>query len=364
MKMIKILFKRAAISFLLIGLNVATVNAVQVDNLYQGQVSVPSQSSQSRQQAVRDAFRQVLVKIAGSESVASNSTLSSALRRPDNYLSQFSYAQQDRQTYLVADFDPDKINLLLQKAQVGIWGKHRPLITVWFAQEQGNRRAIIADSSPEPIVNTFKEQSGMYGLPVNFPLMDLTDAMEVSTGDVWGRFQQPLAQASGRYHSEAIVVVRLSDNSLLESSKRTSDSQLKAIDWTLFVNGTRSSMRYEGSDSEELVSKVVNGIAQSLYQQNSYSVSVEANHSTQIEILNVDSMATFKEVKEFLESLTQVSNVQLVSVQGANMLFNLSLLSSESAIKQALKLEGKLVEGNDPLVRGQSEQISRFIWKG
>ncbi|WP_394174198.1 DUF2066 domain-containing protein [Thalassotalea litorea] len=342
----------------------ATVNAVQVDDLYQGQVSVPSQSSQSRQQAVRDAFRQVLVKIAGSESVASSSTLASALRRPDNYLSQFSYAQQERQTYLIADFDQDKVNLLLQKAQVGIWGKHRPLITVWFIEEQGNRRSIIADSSPEPVVANFKEQASMYGLPVNFPLMDLTDAMEVSSGDVWGRFQQPLTQASTRYNSEAIVVVRLSDNSLLDSAKKQADSQAKAIDWTLFVNGRRASMRYEGNDNTELVTQAVNGIAQSLYEQNSYSVSTEANNFTKIEILNVDSMSTFKDVKTFLESLTQVSSVQLVSVQGSTMLFNLSLLSSEAAIKQALKLEGKLVEGSDPLERGQSEQISRFIWKG
>lgn len=362
--MIKNLYKRVAVSLLLVGLSAGTSQAVQVDNLYQGQVSVPSQSSQSRNEAVRSAFRQVLVKIAGSESVASNATLISALRRPNNYLSQYSYTQQDRQVYLVANFDQDKVNLLLQKAQVGIWGKHRPLITVWLIEENGNRRSIIADSSPEPMVTAFKRQASTYGLPVNFPLMDLTDAMEVSTGDVWGRFQRPLTEASSRYNSEAIVVIRLSDSSLVDRQSREANSDAKVLDWTLFVNGGRSSRRYQGTDKDALLENAASGIAQSLYQQNSYSVSAQANNSTQIEILNVDSMSTFKEVKEFLQSLTQVSSVQLVSVEGPVMLFNLSLLSSEAAIKQALRLEGKLVEGTDPLERDQSEQVSRFIWKG
>ncbi|TKB44370.1 DUF2066 domain-containing protein [Thalassotalea mangrovi] len=364
MKMIKILCKRVAMGLVAVGLNITAANAVQVDNLYQGQVSVPSQSAQSRQQAVGSAFRQVLVKIAGSESVASNSTLATALRRPDNYLSQYSYTQQDRQIYLLADFDQDKVNLLLQKAEVGIWGKHRPLITVWLVEEQGNQRNIIADSSAETLLEDLKKQAAIYGLPINFPLMDLTDAMEVSSADVWGRFQQPLEKASQRYGSEAIAVVRLSDSSLLDNAEKGGNTQLKAIDWTLFVNGNRTAMRYKGSDNEDLIASAVGGIAQSLYQQNSYSVTAQANHSTQIEIVNVDSMAAFKQVKEFLDSLTQVASVQVVSVKGETILFNLSLLSSEAAVRQALKLEGKLIESNDPLAPESEVQVSQFIWKG
>ena len=59
------------------------------------------------------------------------------------------------------------------------------------------------------------------------PLMDLTDANQLTTSDVWGRFQQPIKEASSRYLAEAIVVMRISNSSLLTDTILIIYEQLK-----------------------------------------------------------------------------------------------------------------------------------------
>ena len=50
------------------------------------------------------------------------------------------------------------------------------------------------------------------GLPLSFPLMDLTDRTTISIYDVWGRFVQSLTQASHRYSVDNVIGARVYKN--------------------------------------------------------------------------------------------------------------------------------------------------------
>ncbi|HHH39763.1 MAG TPA: DUF2066 domain-containing protein, partial [Sedimenticola sp.] len=65
--------------------------AVQVAGLYQAEVPVAGQSAEQRNQAIRAAFAQVLVKVSGRPGIAARKELAAALGNAARYVQQYSY---------------------------------------------------------------------------------------------------------------------------------------------------------------------------------------------------------------------------------------------------------------------------------
>ena len=57
-----------------------------------------------------------------------------------------------------------------------------------------------------------KQTAKERGVPLSLPLMDLTDNVNISTYDVWGRFVEPLRKASTRYGVDNIIGARVYRN--------------------------------------------------------------------------------------------------------------------------------------------------------
>ncbi|WNC67074.1 DUF2066 domain-containing protein [Thalassotalea nanhaiensis] len=367
MKRIKLSPVSAIHTFLLIVVMAFPALAIEVNDLYQAQVLVDNTST-GKQKAAKRAFKQVLVKLAGADFVGSNEQIKNALAKPNNYLSQFSYEQVDDETFLLARFEHDKINQLLQKAKASIWGKYRPLITIWMVEENGIERTIVDDSTLE-LKTLITDTANNRGLPVNFPLMDLTDSMSISVSDVWGRFPETLQQASSRYLAEAVVVIRVSNSTLLEEPDINTCGQVcktyqYSADWQYMSQGEIIQSKVNADDKNQVIELAINDLAEHLHHNNAYVFSTEQQGQLDIEIANVNSMQAFVSVSEFLTNLTLVSDVKLISVTGEKMLFRLNILASAEAIKQSLKLEQKLSENQDPLAIVNEDAVISFMWKG
>ncbi|TRX56998.1 DUF2066 domain-containing protein [Thalassomonas sp. M1454] len=343
----------------------STAFAIEVDDLYQAKIKVESQASSDRNKAQQQAFKQVLIKLAGKETVYNNEVITKALNRPNNYINQFSYSLQESDTYLVASFEAGKVNKLLQSAQAKIWGKHRPLSTVWVIDEQGQQRTIIGDLSSHPINQTIKESAQANGLPINFPLMDLSDSMNVSMADVWGKFESNLLQASERYLAESIIIMRVSNSTLLPVDCND-ECKSFALDWQFQLNDEIITGSYQGDDKQQLVSKAVNDIANKLHQSFSYTFNEEGGNFLDVKIINVANLTEFIEISDFFTNMTLVEDVQLIKVSGENMIFRLNVVADKNAIMQALKLEQNLVENSlltDSELQSE-ESLMSFTWKG
>lgn len=341
--------------------------AIEVNDLYQAQVLVDSTPS-GKQKAAKKAFKQVLVKLAGAEFVQTNEQIKLALAKPNNYLSQFSYEQLENETLLLARFEQDKINQLLQNANASVWGKYRPLTTVWMVDENGIERNIVDDSTLK-LKKLVTDTANNRGLPVNFPLMDLTDAMNISVSDIWGRFPDTLQQASSRYLAEAVVVIRVSNSTLLEEPDintcgRVCQKYPYSADWQYMSQGEVIQGKVSGDEKNQVIDLAVNDLAEHLHNNNAYVFNTEQQGQLDIEIANVNSMQAFVSVSEFLTNLTLVSDVKLISVFGEKMLFRLNILADPKAIKQTLKLEQKLSENHDPLGIINEDATISFVWKG
>ena len=378
------MFKTLIVLFLVVTslLSFAPIEAVEVKDLYQASVPINSRNNADRAIALREALAAVMVKIGGNKSVLNNQILKKSLNDYDIYLNQYHYQLKtisvaepaiDNQTkvkqlYLFASFNEDKINQLFQQANLAIWGSLRPQVLLWLVSEDEMGRTVISSSTDSDLsvkVNDFSDQRG---LPIIMPLMDLTDANEISLSDIWGRFEKPVIQASSRYLAEAIVVMRISNSSLLSSKSKaniktkpsncgvlcaqeTLAEQNHILDWSLLglnLNGVKntSNQQYQGNDRKKLLEQALADITKLFSEY--YALSSTSNNEFLIEVANIDSLITYVDVFDFLTNLSSVKSVSLVHVQGSSRRFNLQLMGSTEAFVTSLTLNKKLQQIIEP----------------
>lgn len=188
----------------------ASLQATQVIETNVAQTPVADQSQSSQDKAVKAAFERVMVKMSGNRDVLDNPGVRAAMRTPQAYLRSYRYAYEGEQTYYVAEFDKPKLNDLLQRESLPLWGERRPETIIWLAiEDDSGERSILDESAAHPLHEVLRSKAKQRGLPLSLPLMDLTDSATISIYDVWGRFVQPLSTASSRYGVDNVIGARV-----------------------------------------------------------------------------------------------------------------------------------------------------------
>ena len=351
-------------------LNSISLFAGEVKDLYSAKVVVASQSENDRSQALKQAMRAVLVKVGGHISVLSDPQVKSQLRSANLFVSNYQYERIGDTTFLKAQFQATKINNLFVAANLSLWGSLRPQVIVWFVNEQGLSREIIAASSLSEFHQVIADFSRQRGLPIVLPLVDLIDLNKLASAEVWGRFLEPISKASERYLADVIVTIRLSNSSLLPTELLATNCELLcqpvyALDWSIIsaVNGEllqEFSAQYQGTEPKALLLSALNEITNKMYA--TYALSTDSSKEYTIDVANIDSLREYVEVNNFLQSLTSVRAVTLVSASASQRRFSLSLFGSEQALLASLKLNGNLKQYKDPLASVNPEDIPVFYW--
>lgn len=345
------------------------VSAIEVENLYSAKVPVASQSLSDRNQALKNALRAILVKVGGKE--IEHPVISQAIKNYNSYVTQYQYIRNDNKTLLNVAFDEAKINRLFTESNLALWGRLRPQVMVWLIEENGFERRIVSSTANSYLPSIIDDFSQLRGLPLVMPIMDLTDLTALTISDVWGRFSQPVAQASARYMAEAVVVIRVSNSSLVNTEDDTADCTLckkhsLAVDWSLMTdaqseNAQVFSEQYLGDDVNVLLIKALSDITDIIYQQ--YALSTTNSNELEIDVANISSLANLMAVSDFISELSAVQSVQLVSVKGTTHRFKISLIGSQQALFASLKLSEQLNRYIDPLAaREVADQVPVFYW--
>ncbi len=359
-------------------------HSVEVKGLYQFSIEVESQNKIVRQQALKKALRGVIVKVGGDANILIHDVFKNALVNANLYVTQYRYEYKKTLLMLNASFDAEKVNKLFKKANFPLWGSLRPQVLLWLITEQGLSRTIISSSVKSMLtqqINTFSRERG---LPVLLPLMDLTDTVQLHVSDIWGRFEQPIREASLRYMPEAIVVMRIYNSSLPLSgtqvgnegdSKEVFDCGLLCqqteserssyiLDWSLITKRQKFSQQYLGISQKELLAEGLSDITKVIYQH--YALSTSTKNNYVVDVVNIDSLSTYTHVFEFLSNLSAVQSVRLVSAKGTVMRFNLSLLGTEDIFLASLKLNKQLKQFIDPLAafnQTSDDIVPIFYWE-
>ena len=348
----------------------ANLAALEVNDLYQANVVVDSQAREQREQAIKKALQDVFLKIGGKKSVLTHDVLQKAQKKASRYVSQYRYQRKDEELSLVVSFDENKVNQLFKEANLALWGSLRPQVLLWLIDEQGISRNIVASDADNIIPSTINDFSIERGLPIVMPLMDLTDNEQVLLSDFWGYFPEQILQASQRYFADTIVVMRVSDSTLVVDADNNEATQTstntacgllceknelvtpKVLDWRVFTQGVLYTQQYEGVDKISLIGQGLSDITELIYQ--SYALSTTAENDFVIEVKNVTSLANDMQLFNFLKDLSAVKAVTLISAQGDVRQFKLDLIGSKASFLASLKLNNKLTQHLDNLLDGFS----------
>lgn len=337
--------------------------ALEVNDLYQANVVVDTQDRIQREQAIKQALQGVFLKVGGKKSVLSHEVLKKAQQMASRYVSQYRYQRIDSQLSLIVSFNEEKVNQLFKEANLPLWGSLRPQVLLWLIDEQGVNRSIVGSSADSIIPTSVNEFSTQRGLPIVMPLMDLTDSTQVVLSDFWGYFPEQIQQASLRYFADTIVVMRVSDSSLVDVNENTVQSNAlddvscgllceqqelvipKVLDWRVFTQGTHYTKKYQGVNKISLIDQGLSDITELIYH--SYALLASAESDFVIEVNNVTSLTSDIQLFDFLKALSAVNAVTLISAQGDVRQYKLDLIGSKASFLASLKLNDKLTQQFD-----------------
>ncbi|WP_232616322.1 DUF2066 domain-containing protein [Photobacterium carnosum] len=321
-------------ALLFLAVLVLPVQAATVNDLYRTQVTLIGSDQQADQAAREQGLANVLVKISGNTDILNNATIKTAITNSGRYVSQLGYSQVDGQRAINLSFDKNQIKQLLIKSKASIWKEQRPNILVWMVDNDGQQRNILWDQSTNALVNDTKQAADSRGLPLTFPVGDITDETAVNASDLWGGFIDPIAVASTRYHADGLLLVK---------AQQQPDGNV-SLNWQFYpqqpskiataevqpITGTTSGTLAQSSN------KMINQVTD--YLANKYAVVLGgvAGGKVNIEVDNIQSTENFFALEKMLNGLTTVNSANAMRIKGDSVIFQLNLQGSEQAFHQEI----------------------------
>lgn len=301
-------------------------------DLYTIQVPVDQSEPDWREQAYRRALSQVLVRVTGQRDAVSDPALQALFEDPSRLVQ--GYRRGADQTLWVT-FDGRAIAARLREAGRAVWGSERPVTLLWLAVDRGGgeRELIGAEEGPAAAANGTEDDPDRFlrqrvedvararGLPVVWPLLDAEDRGRVAFSDVWGGFEQPVLEASGRYGANSILLGRIDADGF----------QLPR--WTWYFGGEQRSWR---ASVEDALHRVGDLMAAQLA-----AVGDERATSVRLTVTGVTDLAAYADVSRYLSSVSIVRDVRLEQLGDNALTYRLELLGASERLGRVLRLSGR-----------------------
>ena len=325
---------------LLLNAGLASVSrADDIPGLYETEISVSTQDVKERRAALTAGMRQVLLRVSGRSIVLTITAIEEALSRPTRYVERYRYRNREgtdgaQEKVLWVRFDEKAINKLLRDNRMPVWGRTRPAVLVWMVVDDRQSRILLGNNVSHPAKAFISEQARLRGIPLRWPMLDLSDRASITTSDVWGSFEDTIIKASRRYQTEAILVGRV---------YRTYGGSWN-VRWTLYDHGHREDWNARAETLVETLIPGVDRMAGILAQRFAQVETGEQNKAVLVQVYGVKTLAAYNKTLKYLSQLAVVTDVQPQTVFPDNVIFRLNSRNGRLAVSQAIALGHTLVE--------------------
>ncbi len=347
----RVIAAKSSLTLLVLLLVVAQkLDAVTLENLYQAEVLSESQSDAQRRIDASEGLSQVLTRVSGRSDILQNPVIVAALKTPEQYYSEFSYARVEagndeaaalpqpgldplpaetpRQVMRIR-FAPSLIAKILREADLPVWGSNRPSVLSWMAIDDESGRQVLGEANPSLFAKSLNQAARARGVPLLLPLWDLEDSRGVSSSEIWGRFLGRIEAASKRYSPDKILVFR---------AESEFSNQWRG-DWSLGEGGQWRSGTVYGESQAQLATALVGVLASVLSEQ--YAVT-STRSEVRLTVEGITEIQDYAEVSRYLEGLTQVMSVQPIRILTDMVEFKLRSEGEVQQIIDVIALDRKL----------------------
>ncbi len=310
---------------------------VAVDGLYQVEKPVSSQNAAERTRVMSAALVEVLVRLAGSDPISSQPSLTRALATAGRYVQQYNYqetevigetGQLQSQLMLRIIFDADRLRALLEQSGLAVWGKARPVTLLWLALEQGGTRSILADGQQSEIHSVIEDQATRRGVPLILPLMDLEDQSTIQLADVWGGFDDSVRKASRRYGADTVVVGRLWRDRSGGWAGR----------WSLYLPDQDLHWQIASTQLKAALGDGMDGIADTMISRYALLLGDAEAQAVDVVVSPVSGLDSYARLARFFNNLDPVADVELVSMQADQVRYRLTVRGGPRILVQSLSI--------------------------
>jgi hypothetical protein len=319
----------AALSLgLLLILAVGPARAATVSGLYEAQVPAAGEDTASRNQAIGEALRHVLVKVTGRAPAPGAAEL---LPQAARYVQEYRYhrdqsADGETQTNLWVRFDKTGLDRVLRDRGLPLWGNSRPGVLVWLAMERAGRRELAGNQTPEAAA--VLSYGADRGLPVQLPLMDLEDQGQLTPADLWSDYAPAVRQASARYHQPLILSGRL----------RQVAPDLWSTRWTLYEEEGAETFEVKAEDASGAIRSAIGQVAELLSGRYAPAGGHDGEATVRLKITGVDSLQDYARALKLVGEREVVEQVAVRSVEGDSLLLAVRARGGRDALSQVLDL--------------------------
>lgn len=325
-------------------------------NLYSAEVEVADQGTEARDEGMRKALLQVLVKISGSRAPLQDPALQQALSRAASHVQRFQYRNepltptrqhpdeqgvlQTSRLLMEVEFESRGVQQLLRSHGYPVWGQVRPQVLVWIGVDDGVQRQLVGADDGGLVRLVLERRAEQRGLPLRLPLLDLGDRQQVEVADIWGGFFDNLLRASQRYQTEAVLIGRLGRV-----------GQQWEVQWTLIHEAERQHWRERGNDVEPLLALGVEESAEWLASRFA-QFSGDSEGILLLRVEGVDSLADYRRVIDHLTAISGVRALRMQRINDQEMQLGIELDGGRESLQRTLAM-GRVLEVQD----SDSQQI-------
>ncbi|TBR41087.1 DUF2066 domain-containing protein [Marinomonas agarivorans] len=320
-------------------------HAVTVDNLYKAEIVLPLIDSEQKviEKAYDLAVEQVLTKVSGDEA-AVQKILPLAKKSVAKWVAQHSITDEQNLIELddaiysakkvVVSFYSQSIDQFLFEHDAPVWGKSRPSVLLWMIEQKQFQRQIAGVQSPSDMLAEITRNAEQKGVPIYAPLQDDVDRSALTASDLWGFFETTIREASRRYETDTISVLKVIEL----------DQGYEGTLQVLFQSEPTVRIELQGQDELELAEKATQLLAKLFSDR--YASRKNSGEETQIDIqvTNIVNHEALDQVQGYLKKLGIVQDVYPSMVDGSVVRFTVSLNDSLSKLINIISLDSLIIK--------------------
>ncbi len=306
-------------------------HAVTRAELYQATVPFADHCEAEPTAAFQAAMKTVLVRVTGRRSAEDDAALAPLISNARRYVQQCR-STADKQ--LRVGFDGPAIERWLTQNGQPLWGHERPTTFVWLAAQTGAQSGIVITADDTSELKMSLDAAAVYrGLPLLWPSAADLQSNRLDYAALNGAAPAALADLGRRLGGEGVLIGRASGTSATANVRWTHLFQDRSSEFSGALEGVnRTADLYAG-----------------LFAASGNLVPVD------IEVTGVGDLREYANLQAYLESLTFISHVSVVGLNGDTIRYRLATRGGAESLQRTLSLNGRL----QPIAAGDNG-IQRF----